>query len=195
MDDLDAFFDDVQEAEEKAVEEPPKKKPKVLGVLVAAAAAGSNTTTTSSSNHKAATPSTEPLAPSSKPIAPPPKPVAPVKNNNNANNNNNNDDNTQKKQHKNKRLFRIFVGNLGPDVQHDSQLLQHFAKHYPSVQHANLIRTPRDGVSKGYGFVSFGDALEFAKALRHMDQTWLGSRPIRLKKSTHNNHHNNHHQK
>mmetsp|Transcript_4003 Transcript_4003/g.10926 ORF Transcript_4003/g.10926 Transcript_4003/m.10926 type:complete len:305 (-) Transcript_4003:317-1231(-) len=38
--------------------------------------------------------------------------------------------------------------------------------------------------SKGYGFVSFGNALECAKAIREMDQSWLGDRPIRIKRST-----------
>jgi RNA recognition motif-containing protein len=39
------------------------------------------------------------------------------------------------------------------------------------------------GGSKGFGFVSFLQPLDSAKAIREMDQTWLGSRPIRIKRS------------
>jgi RNA recognition motif-containing protein len=39
------------------------------------------------------------------------------------------------------------------------------------------------GVSKGYGFVSFLQPLDCAKAIREQDQKWLGSRPIRVKRS------------
>jgi RNA recognition motif-containing protein len=121
--------------------------------------------------------------------------------------------------------FRIFVGNLGPEV-NDDMLHQHFSK-YASLQRVRVIGSSSSSSSsnsisqvgadshqqqqhggqphyntqqqsqqqqqqggnkkqkpKGYGFVSLGDALECAKALREMDQTWLGSRPIRLKRST-----------
>ncbi|KAL7567040.1 hypothetical protein ACA910_019963 [Epithemia clementina (nom. ined.)] len=81
--------------------------------------------------------------------------------------------------------FRIFVGNLASDV-NDAALYQHFTK-YASLQRARVVRDhagKKKGESKGYGFVSFGDALDCAKAIREMDQTWLGSRPIRIKRST-----------
>lgn len=105
--------------------------------------------------------------------------------------------------------FRIFVGNLDPAVT-DQQLIQHFASKYTSVARAKIVRDPHKkihhqnnmnqqqqqagmqqqqqqqqaiGVSKGYGFVSLTNALECAKAIREMDQTWLGSRPIRVKRS------------
>ena len=96
--------------------------------------------------------------------------------------------------------FRIFVGNLGNDVT-DVQLFEHFAK-YSSLLRAKVVRdakltaqqqTQQGGGgggqhkksdSKGYGFVSFENPIDCAKALREMDQTWLGSRPIRIKRST-----------
>jgi hypothetical protein len=81
-----------------------------------------------------------------------------------------------------KNDFRIFVGNVGVDVT-DVQLYHHFASRYTRVLHTKIVRDSK-GTSQGYGFVSFGDALECAKALRELDQTWLGSRPIRLKRST-----------
>lgn len=78
--------------------------------------------------------------------------------------------------------YRIFVGNLPNDVT-DIQLYQHFAK-YPSLVKAKVVRhADNPEKSKGYGFVSLLDPLECAKAIREMDQSWLSSRPIRVKRS------------
>lgn len=78
--------------------------------------------------------------------------------------------------------FRIFVGNLANDVS-DTMLFEHFQK-YPSLAKAKVVRDKKNPEkSKGYGFVSLLDPLECAKALREMDQTWLASRPIRIKRS------------
>jgi len=40
-----------------------------------------------------------------------------------------------------------------------------------------------DGKSRGYGFVSVLDPKDCARAIREMDQSWLGSRPIKVKLS------------
>lgn len=77
--------------------------------------------------------------------------------------------------------FRIFVGNMDPAVT-DAQLYQHFAK-YASLNQVRVIRDNKTGNSKGYGFVSLQNALECAAAIREQDQTWLGGRPIRIKRS------------
>ena len=59
--------------------------------------------------------------------------------------------------------------------------MEHFQS---STQRATNIRKPAsNNKSKGYGFVSFADPLQLAKALREMEQTWLGTRPIRVKRS------------
>jgi hypothetical protein len=76
--------------------------------------------------------------------------------------------------------YRIFVGNLSPDVT-DPQLYSHFAE-YSSIQKAKVVRD-KDGNSKGFGFVSLLKPLECAKAIREKDQSWLGARPIRTKRS------------
>lgn len=76
--------------------------------------------------------------------------------------------------------YRIFVGNLSPEVT-DQQLYNHFAQ-YPSIAKAKVVRN-KEGASKGYGFVSLLKPLECAKAIREKDQSWLGSRPIRTKRS------------
>lgn len=38
-------------------------------------------------------------------------------------------------------------------------------------------------VVPGYGFVSFADPIEGAKALREMDGKYIGNRPCKLRKS------------
>ncbi len=45
------------------------------------------------------------------------------------------------------------------------------------------MRDPRTKKSKGYGFVSFIDGNDFAKALREMNGKYIGNRPCKLKNS------------
>ena len=79
--------------------------------------------------------------------------------------------------------YRIFVGNLDPTVT-DQQLYQHFHTHYPSLNQVRIIRDKKkNDTSLGYGFVSLLDPLECARAIREQDQSWLGGRPIRIKRS------------
>ena len=86
--------------------------------------------------------------------------------------------------------FRLFVGNLPKDLK-QHQLEAAFAK-YPSFQMARIIYDkpkvhkqgiPEEGISRGYGFVSVLDPKDCARAIREMDQSWLGSRPIKVKRS------------
>jgi hypothetical protein len=76
--------------------------------------------------------------------------------------------------------FRIFCGNLDKGVT-DEQLYAHY-KQYASLAKAKIV-LDASGTSRGYGFVSFLQPLDCAKAIRETDQTWLGSRPIRVKRS------------
>jgi RNA recognition motif-containing protein len=48
---------------------------------------------------------------------------------------------------------------------------------------ARIIYDKANKTSKGYGFVSLLDPRECARAIREMDQSWLGSRPIKVKRS------------
>ncbi len=48
---------------------------------------------------------------------------------------------------------------------------------------AQIVRDPRTKKSKGYGFVSFTDSNDFAKALREMNGKYIGNRPCKLSKS------------
>lgn len=77
--------------------------------------------------------------------------------------------------------FRLFVGNLAKDLK-QGHLENHFKK-YPSFHMARVMYNKTDGKSRGYGFVSLLDAKDCAKAIREMDQSWLGSRPIKVKLS------------
>eukprot|EP01125_Pyxidicula_operculata_P001514 TRINITY_DN1137_c0_g1_i2.p1 TRINITY_DN1137_c0_g1~~TRINITY_DN1137_c0_g1_i2.p1 ORF type:complete len:245 (+),score=42.48 TRINITY_DN1137_c0_g1_i2:37-771(+) len=77
--------------------------------------------------------------------------------------------------------YRIFVGNLGNDV-NDQKLLEAFS-HYKSAKMAHVVRDKRTTKTKGYGFVSFLDAKDFIKALREMNGKYICNRPCKLTKS------------
>lgn len=78
--------------------------------------------------------------------------------------------------------FRIFCGDLGNDV-NDELLTRTFNK-FPSFQRAKVIRDKRTGKSKGFGFVSFKEPQDFIRAMKEMDGRYVGSRPIKLRKSS-----------
>ncbi len=77
--------------------------------------------------------------------------------------------------------FRLFCGDLGNDVT-DEVLARTFGR-YPSFTRAKVIRDKRTNKTKGYGFVSFQDPADFTKAVREMNGKYVGSRPIKLRKS------------
>jgi len=76
---------------------------------------------------------------------------------------------------------RIFVGNLAGEVTDDS-LLKAFSK-YTSVQKARVIRDKRTNKSKGFGFVSFSNTDDFFNAARDMNQKYIGSHPVLIKRA------------
>jgi hypothetical protein len=78
--------------------------------------------------------------------------------------------------------FRIFCGDLGNDV-NDELLTRTFGK-FPSFQKAKVVRDKRTNKTKGYGFISFKDPQDFIKAMKEFDGKYVGSRPIKLRKST-----------
>ncbi|XP_018427202.1 PREDICTED: RNA-binding protein 42 [Nanorana parkeri] len=77
--------------------------------------------------------------------------------------------------------FRIFCGDLGNEV-NDDILTRAFSR-YPSFLKAKVIRDKRTGKTKGYGFVSFKDPNDYVRAMREMNGKYVGSRPIKLRKS------------
>jgi hypothetical protein len=78
--------------------------------------------------------------------------------------------------------FRIFCGDLGNDV-NDELLTRTFSK-FPSFQRAKVIRDRRTNKTRGYGFISFKEPVDFIKAMKEFDGRYVGSRPIKLRKST-----------
>ena len=78
--------------------------------------------------------------------------------------------------------YRIFVGDLGPECS-DEQLAKAFQA-YASFAKARVVRDKKTMKSRGYGFVSILDSLDFAKAMKEVHGTWIGSRPCKLRKST-----------
>lgn len=78
--------------------------------------------------------------------------------------------------------FRIFCGDLGNDVT-DEVLTRAFGK-YPSFMKAKVVRDKRSNKTKGFGFVSFKDPQDFIRAMKEMNGKYVGSRPIKLRKST-----------
>lgn len=77
--------------------------------------------------------------------------------------------------------FRLFCGDLGNDVT-DEVLTRTFSK-FSSFQQARVVRDKRSNKTKGYGFVSFKDPADFTRAIKEMDGKYVGSRPIKLRKS------------
>uniref|UniRef100_A0ABD2WNF1 RNA-binding protein 42 n=1 Tax=Trichogramma kaykai TaxID=54128 RepID=A0ABD2WNF1_9HYME len=78
--------------------------------------------------------------------------------------------------------FRIFCGDLGNDVT-DEMLVRVFSK-YSSFQKAKVVRDKRTNKTKGFGFVSFKDPQDFIKAMKEVNGKYVGSRPIKLRKSS-----------
>lgn len=80
--------------------------------------------------------------------------------------------------------WRLFVGNLGPEVS-ESLLLSTFQNSYPSTSGVLLVRDWKSQKSKGYAFVAFADGKEFLRALKEMNGKWIGNRQCIIKKSEH----------
>ena len=74
---------------------------------------------------------------------------------------------------------RIFVGNLGKEVT-DEMLGRAFSK-YATFQKAKAVRHAKSGEHKGYGFVSFGEIGDMVKALKEMDNKYIGNRPCKVR--------------
>lgn len=77
---------------------------------------------------------------------------------------------------------RLFVGDLGPDAS-DVDLTTAFSK-YPSFNMARVVKDKRSSACRGYGFVSFSSAHDMLAAIREMNGKYVGSRPIKLQRST-----------
>ena len=63
--------------------------------------------------------------------------------------------------------FRMFCGDLGNEVT-DETLTRVFSK-FPTFVKAKVVRDKKTNKTKGYGFVSFRDPIDFARAMREMN--------------------------
>lgn len=62
-------------------------------------------------------------------------------------------------------------------------MLEHAFSTYKSVAKVKVIYDKHTGKSKGFGFVSVLDAKDAARAIREMNDKYIGGRPVKVKKS------------
>ncbi|KAG0305853.1 hypothetical protein BGZ98_003466 [Dissophora globulifera] len=79
--------------------------------------------------------------------------------------------------------YSVFVGDLSPEVT-EFMLVSKFQERYISCRSAKIMTDATTGISRGYGFVRFGDESEQLRALHEMQGVYCGSRPIRISMAT-----------
>ncbi|KAF2758798.1 RNA-binding domain-containing protein [Pseudovirgaria hyperparasitica] len=79
--------------------------------------------------------------------------------------------------------YSIFVGDLGPEV-NEYVLVSLFQGKYTTVKSAKIMSDPISGLSRGYGFVRFGDETDQQRALTEMQGVYCGNRPMRISTAT-----------
>ena len=79
--------------------------------------------------------------------------------------------------------FSIFVGDLGPEV-NEYVLVSLFQSRFPSCKSAKIMTDPISGMSRGYGFVRFGEEADQQRALTEMQGVYCGNRPMRISTAT-----------
>jgi hypothetical protein len=77
---------------------------------------------------------------------------------------------------------RLFIGNLAGEVTDDS-LYKAFSK-YPSLVKARVVRDKKSTKSKSYGFVSFSNTDDYFRAFKEMNNKYIGSHPVTIKRAT-----------
>ena len=75
--------------------------------------------------------------------------------------------------------YRLYVRNLGGEVS-DKILADPFLK-WKSFAKAKVVRDKKE--SKGYGFVSFLDPFDALAAMKEMDNRYIGTRTVKIKRS------------
>lgn len=81
----------------------------------------------------------------------------------------------------NPKHFRLFVGNLGDDV--DDQLLFNSFNQYPTMSKVKVPIDNKSQKNKGYGFVAFESPDDYFKAFQEMNGKYVGLHPIQLKRA------------
>lgn len=77
--------------------------------------------------------------------------------------------------------YRMFAGDLGNDV--TDELLTRTFNCYPTFVKAKVVRDRFTNKSRGYGFLSFREPDDYTRAMKEMNGRYVGSRPIKLRKS------------
>jgi len=79
----------------------------------------------------------------------------------------------------------VFIGDIPMTVQDDEVLRQAFEDSFPGINIASvhLIKDAVTKATKGFGFVSFLDPFDCARALKEMNGKYIGNRPVKLRKS------------
>ncbi|KAJ2306918.1 hypothetical protein IWW54_004573 [Coemansia sp. RSA 2705] len=77
----------------------------------------------------------------------------------------------------------LFVGDLAPEVT-DVQLAHEFRCRYASARTAKVVTDPITQLSRGFGFMRFGDDADRQRALVEMQGHVIGSRAIRVSAAT-----------
>lgn len=79
----------------------------------------------------------------------------------------------------------VFVGDIAPNVS-EAQLFELFISRYASTLNAKIVFDQMTGVSKGYGFVKFGQESEQQRALLEMQGVFLNGRAVRVSTTSKN---------
>lgn len=77
--------------------------------------------------------------------------------------------------------FRLFVGNIGPDVD-EELLIETFIK-YPSLSKVKVPMDEKLKTNKGYAFISFADPNDYLKCFKEMNGKYVGLKPITLERA------------
>uniref|UniRef100_A0A060TGZ2 ARAD1D27016p n=1 Tax=Blastobotrys adeninivorans TaxID=409370 RepID=A0A060TGZ2_BLAAD len=77
--------------------------------------------------------------------------------------------------------FRLFVGNLSPEVT-DDMLINAF-KQYKSMSKAKVVMDRKTQKNKGFGFVAFSDPEDYFQAFKNVNGKYIGNHPVQLKRA------------
>ncbi|CAM9288836.1 unnamed protein product [Chrysoparadoxa australica] len=80
----------------------------------------------------------------------------------------------------------LYVGNLPPHVD-GSMLKAELARVCPGVLGAKIVRSPVDGLSRGYGFVRLESSQDREYALKNLRRLVIGGNTVRLARGTKRN--------
>ncbi|KAI3406395.1 hypothetical protein KGF56_000876 [Candida oxycetoniae] len=84
----------------------------------------------------------------------------------------------------NKKHFRLFVGNLGPDA--TDELLRNAFQKYTTLSNVHVPIDSKSKKPRGFGFVAFASANDYLQAFKDMNGKYIGQYPVQLKRAESN---------